>query len=192
MEKRFILPSIGGDRDLTVPIYREEKPQEATVSHTSGWMVDVNDVTAGNVEAFPTYVELFGYFSKLSRFVSGNVSHALFTSGSVKLSEVIFVIQNGEHGPKIEHKMYSGTIIPFIKIVRLGWSQDALSILQEITYTEVRVVFFSHNIQYMVFGIQARTRTNDISEFQQIDGVCSGHKISKMNYSENTLEFESQ
>ncbi|MDR0633124.1 MAG: hypothetical protein LBF84_03220 [Holosporales bacterium] len=183
-----------GGISFKVPISRSGNGLlSATVSRTPEWVIMFDGgLTASTLEEYPDFVVLLGFFSEQSRYVSGNVNGSIFTSGSVQGGEYIFILQNGEHGPKLEQQMYSGKNVPCVRLIRLGWSEGALSVLQTITLTVVRITRFMQNIQYIVIVVQAGARTNDISDFNQADGACAGHKISTVNYSENKLEFESQ
>ncbi|MDR1908257.1 MAG: hypothetical protein LBQ43_05380 [Holosporales bacterium] len=177
---RIKIPTILGVHD---------EHSSAIVSRSPEWMISIDALCKGTVEAFDTYIDLFGWFSESSRYVNGDLAGSLFSSGSVKSSDLIFVIPNGEHGPKIEQQLYSGKLVKELIVVRLGWTEEKNEMLQKITFGGVRFLRYQQNIQYLVVYAQISTKENDIQIFQQKDGTAAGHKISSVEYDSNKLKF---
>ena len=173
---------------------RENASSSATVARTPEWMISFGEkgkeLTSSGVDKFDGYVELYGWHSESSRYVSGDVSGALFTSAAVKNSDLIVVLPHGEHEPKLELWMYQGKNIKEVNIVRLGWTEGEIKVFQQIKFKVVRLIEYQQNVQYCVFYAQVQSKNNDITVFKQQDGTASGHKISDINFRENTLSFK--
>lgn len=189
MSKTVILPGRSKFRVPTI-FDRENSSSSAVVSRSPEWMISFGALTKGNVEKFDDYIELYGWHSESSRYVSGNVSGSLFTSGSVKNSDLVVIIPPGEHGPKLELQMYNGKIVPKVSILRLGWSEGNIEKLQEVTFDTVRLIGYQQNIQYLVIFAQISGKKNDITVHKQVDGKASGHMISSVDIDANKLEFK--
>jgi hypothetical protein len=167
----------------------EEDTSSAIVSRSPEWMISIDALCKGTVEGFLEYTYLFGWFSESNHYIDGDVTGAMFSSGSIRNSGLIFIIPNGEHGPKIEQQLYSGKLVEKLIIVRLGWTEDANEILQQITFGGVRFVRYQQNVQYIVVHAQITTKENDIQVFKQKDGSAEGHKISSAEYDSNKLKM---
>jgi len=55
------------------------------------WMVKIDDLTKSNVEGFDDHTELFGWYGESSRFTTGDISNNLFTSATLKHSDLIIL-----------------------------------------------------------------------------------------------------
>jgi hypothetical protein len=162
----------------------------ATTSRSPEWMVSMDNLCKSTVESYLEYTILLGWFCESSRYINGDLAGNLFTSGAIKSSDLVIVIPNGEHGPKIEQRLYSGKVIQKLVIVRLGWTEGKNEKLQQITFGEVRIIGYQQNVQYLVIYSQITSKENDIQIFKQKDGATSGHKVSSVDYSTNKLEMK--
>jgi hypothetical protein len=167
----------------------DEEPSSAVVSRSPEWMISIDKLCNSTVEGYLEYIDLFGWFSESTHFISGDLAGSMFSSGSIKNSGLIFIIPNGEHGPKIEQQLYSGKLVESLIIVRLGWTEKKNEILQKVTFGGVRFIRFQQNVQYLVVHAQITSKENDIQIFKQKDGSASGHKISSVEYDSNKLKL---
>jgi hypothetical protein len=186
------LVTIAGRFRLRIPttLDQELTSDSSVVSRSPEWMISIDKVCKSTVDSFEEYINLFGWISESSRFISGDLAGSLFTSGGIRNSNLVFMIPNGEHGPKIEQQLYEGKLVKNLTIVRLGWTEGVKQVLQKITFSNVRFVGFQQNIQYLVVFAQITSKENDIQVFKQEDGKAAGHKISSVDYSKNKLSLK--
>ncbi|MDR2464542.1 MAG: hypothetical protein LBD36_02980 [Holosporales bacterium] len=164
--------------------------QWATTSRSPESMVKIDDLCKSTVEDYCEYTILFGWFCESSRYINGDLAGDFFTSGAVKSSDLVIVLPNGEHGPKIEQRLYSGKVLEEVIVVRLGWTEGKNEKLQQITFGGVRVVGYQQNVLYIVIYLQITRKENDIQMFKQKDGSADGHKVSSVDYAMNKLEMK--
>lgn len=193
MSRLVVIP---GRTRLKVPTIfdRKQGDTSAVISRSPEWMVSLFPLTKGNitVAGSKNFIELYGWTSEASRYVSGDLSGTLLTSGSVKSSNLVLIIPPGPHGPKIEAQMYKGTLLAKIIILRLGWTQGINEKFQELQFEKARLVGFQQNMQYLVISAQVAKKANDITVFSQDTGKSSGHKLSSVNYSTDAMTIENK
>ncbi|GHS96489.1 hypothetical protein AGMMS50296_2680 [Alphaproteobacteria bacterium] len=161
-----------------------------TTVQTPEWMVSLDDLCKSTIEGYKKYTNLYGYFSESSRYIAPDLSENLFMSSAIKAAELLLILPHGEHGPKIDWKVFDGTIIKKATIVRIGTTEGTVVPLQILTFETVRFTGIELNIRYIAVSAQFAKKTNDIQVFKQSDGKAEGHKISSVDFNKNNLEFK--
>lgn len=191
---------IPGRRGGVIPAIHDQRKSEvgSVWSHSPEWVVSIRGkpgtaLTKGNfpVDTEDNFIALYGWTSESSRWVSGDVSGTLLTSGSVQHSDLLLLIPPGPHGPIIESWLYQGKIVESLIIKRLGWSMNDNDseprVLQTIKFLKVRLLGFQMTVRYYIVRCQVTEKQNDITVLNQVDGLPAGHNATSINYSTSKM-----
>jgi hypothetical protein len=151
------------------------------------WMVSMDKLMCSTVEGFDDYVELFGWYGESSRFTSPDASGPLFTSSTLRHTDLILIIPYGGYCAQIESNMNLGQPINSLKIVRLGNISQAKVKLQELEYTNCKIQTCQQQLDRMIIHVQIATKTNTVFVYGQ-DGTSQGQMVSKADYVKNTAQ----
>ena len=151
------------------------------------WMVQIDAITHSSVEGFEAYIELFGWQGESSRLTGPDVGGPLFTSSTLRHTDLVLMIPFGGHGAQIETMMNRGENISSIKIIRLGNVQQAKVRLQELEFNECKVQTCQQQLDRMIVHVMIGVKTNTVFVYDQA-GMCTGQMVSKTDYIRNVAE----
>lgn len=175
---------LAGLRSFKIPVAEAPKDDSASVK-TPEWMVNIDLYTSSDIAGYENYTELFGWHAQSSRFTSGNTgSGQLFTSATLKHSDVVLLISNGGHAPQLEIAMNAGTALTKVEIVRLG--NNAMR-LQTIEYGLCRLQMFQQQLDRLVLFLNVTTKMNVVYVYDK-NGTNTGQIVSKTDYSSSKSE----
>lgn len=141
-----------------------------------------------SVDKMSGFTELFGWFSEMTRFVSGHVAGKLLISGSIKNSPLVLMIPAGTAAATLEEALFTGQLITCITLIRLGYVGGLLQVLQVVIFHHCRLTNFQQQLDRLIIHCTVLEKTNHICVFDQ-QGTPTGAGVSYMNIS--TTERES-
>lgn len=177
----------GGNSNWLIPTTDVQSPGSTNDVGVKSpeWMVQIDDVLSSFVAGFETYAELFGWQGKSSRYTTPDISNLLFTSATVRHSDVAIIIPNGSYATSLELKMNSGNLLQEILIVRLGNIENLKIPQQEISFKGCRIQSFEQQLDRLIIVFNVTSKQNTVYAFGQ-DGAAAGQTVSQVNYSQNT------
>lgn len=137
-----------------------------------------------SVHNLTSFTELFGWNAELQRYVDGDVSGTLLTSGSVKQSPLVLMIPAGSFAANAEEAMARGIVIHGITLLRLGWIRGGLKIMQTIVFNHCRIIRFQQQLDRLILHCSVLTKTTMITSFDQT-GQAIGFSISQNDVNRN-------
>jgi hypothetical protein len=149
------------------------------------WMIKIDALTNSAVDGFNDYSELFGWHGESSRFTTGDISNNLFTSATLKHSDLVVLIPNGGYAATLETNMNTGTPINALTIVRLGNIKATKVKIQQIDYTNCFIQSFQQQLDRVILRLTVTTKTNTIFVYDTL-GTNQGQVVSTVDYSKNT------
>ena len=186
MAANYRIVTIPGRSNLSVATTDIKTEDEGGVKSPE-WMVEIDEHLKSTIDGFETHAELFGWYGESSRFTTGDVSGQLFTSATLKHSDLVLQISNGGHGPELEQKMNKGILLEKITLVRLGNIQQTKVKIQEIVYETSRLQRFQQELDRLWLFFTVTKRTNTVFVYGN-DGTSQGQMVSMVDYSKNTVE----
>lgn len=151
------------------------------------WMVKIDDLLFSQVAKFNDYCELFGWHAESSRFTNGDVSNELFTSATIRHSDVILIIPNGGYSASLQTYMNRGQVIGEMYIVRLGNVGEMKVVLQQIKFETVRVQSFQQQLDRVIIHTQVLTKT-DTHFIYDYTGQIRGQMVTAAHYGFNEVD----
>ncbi len=185
---RFSIVQIPGKSNLHIPVIDKTPPKDdgANTGVTSPeWMVQMDTFLTSSVEGYESYCELFGWYGESSRYTSGSLASSLYTSATLRHTDLVIIIPNGGYSTMIEGLMNTGNFIKKLVIVRLGNVKTAKVILQKLTYTNCRIQKFNQQLDQLVVELSIMTKNNTVYVYGQ-DGQSQGQMVTQADYSKNT------
>lgn len=186
MSANYQVVLLPGEGNLRVATTDVKDSNEGGVKSPE-WMVSIDGHLKSTIEGFETCAELFAWHGESSRFTTGDVSGQLFTSATLKHSDLVLQISNGGHGPELEQKMNKGILLEKITIVRLGNVQQVKVKLQEILYETSRLQKFQQELDRIWLFFTITKRTNTVFVYDNL-GTSQGQMVSMVDYSKNNVE----
>lgn len=192
----FSLITIPGRSKLRIPIVNNAPTDidpetggttSPTNSQSPEWMVQIDNFLSSNVNGYESYAELFGWYGESSRYTSGNVASSLFTSATLRHTDLVIIIPNGGYSTTLESLMNTGTTINQVTITRLGRIQSAPVMLQTLAYSTCRIQKFNQQLDQVVIEMSILSKVNTIFVYGQ-DGTSQGQMVSSVDYSQGTAQ----
>lgn len=150
------------------------------------WMIKIDDLMKSDVDGFNDHCELFGWHGESSRFTTGDISNNLFTSATLKHSDLVILIPNGGYAATLETNMNTGVPIN-PTIVRLGNIKATKVMIQKIDYTNCFIQSFQQQLDRLILRLSVTTKTNTIFVYDNT-GQNQGQVVSTVDYSKNTAQ----
>jgi hypothetical protein len=175
-----------GDSGKRIPTVTSQPDHDVAHVRSPEWMIQMDDVLTSNVEGFNDYCELFGWYSEFGRNSTGDIGNSLFTSASLRHSELIVLIPNGGFTTVLENRANNGTPIEALTIVRLGYVKGEKVKLQEVVYTICRIISIQQDLDRIYLKLNVVTRKNTIFVYD-MDGAAQGQTVSEVDYSKNLI-----
>ena len=186
MPQNYTITEIPGKSRLKLATTDVQTPDDKGVKSPE-WMILIDDLLKSDVDGFNDHCELFGWYGESSRLTTGDVSNQLFTSATLKHTDLTLLLPNGGHGAQLESKMNLGIPLANIEIVRLGNIKSTKVKLQTIAYTDCRIQTFQQQLDRIVLNLIVSTKTNTVFVYDNA-GTNKGQMVSKVDYSKNTAE----
>ena len=116
-----------------------------------------------------------------------DISNLLFTSATVRHSDVAIIIPNGAYATDLEVKMNTGKLLKEILIVRLGNIENLKIPQQKISFKGCRIQSFEQQLDRLIIIFNVTSKENKVFAFGQ-DGAAAGQTVSNVDYSQNIAE----
>lgn len=192
MSKLIIAP---GRARLKIPTVFDkiDQNQTAVVTRSPEWRISFDTIAAGNIKVSSgdKYIELYGWTTETSRYVSGDLNGKLFISGSSSNSDLVVIIPFGPHGPKLEGYMYNGTLIEETKIARFASMQGTGTAILLYTFEDCRIVRFIHCVRYYMLFLQVQSKKVHHWKYDQEKGTNKGNKMTSVHFGTGKVEESS-
>lgn len=186
MPQNYTITEIPGKTKLRVATTDTTTPADGGVKSPE-WMIKIDDMLQSEVENFNDYCELFGWYGESSRLTTGDISNQLFTSATLKHSDLVIIIPNGGYGAQLETKMNLGIPLNVVQVVRLGNVKSTKVKLQVIDYTLCRIQSFQQQLDRLVLCLSITGKTNTVFVYD-VNGSNKGQMVSHVDYAKNTAE----
>jgi len=186
MPQNYTITEIPGKTKLRVATTDTTTPEDGGVKSPE-WMIKIDDMLQSEVENFNDYCELFGWYGESSRLTTGDISNQLFTSATLKHSDLVIIIPNGGYGAQLETKMNLGIPLNVVQVVRLGNVKSTKVKLQVIDYTLCRIQSFQQQLDRLVVCLSITGKTNTVFVYD-VNGSNKGQMVSSVDYAKNTAE----
>ncbi|MES2252499.1 MAG: hypothetical protein V4482_02290 [Pseudomonadota bacterium] len=151
------------------------------------WMVQIDNITVSTIDGFEDYIELFGWQGESSRLTGPDVGGPLFTSSTLRHTDLILMVPFGGHAAQIETMMNRGENIESVKIIRLGNVLQSKVRLQELEFNTCKIQTCQQQLDRMIVHVMIGIKTNTVYVFDQT-GLCTGQMVSKTDYIRNVAE----
>lgn len=173
------------DRVVQVPI-TEDPSSDLQLVRSPEWMVKLDDIVFSSISNFEDYCELYGWYAEAGRFTSGDVSNQLFTSATLRHSDVIIIIPSGGYAAQLQTHMNLGRMIRQMTIVHLGNVEQSKVKLQEIVHDQCRIQNYQQQLDRLVLHIQVTAKTDTHFVYDR-SGQIKGQMVTAVNYSQNAV-----
>lgn len=187
MSTNFQIVRLPGKKDLRVAVTDMLHEEDMMGIKSPEWMVRIDGLMQSSVEGFNDYVELFGWYAESSRYTSADVGGPLFTSATLRHTDLILIIPYGGYCTQIESNMNLGIGIENLSIVRLANIGQAKVTVQLIEYKTCKIQSCQQQLDRMVLHVMIGSKTNTVYVYGQ-DGQSQGQMVSHVNYINNTAE----
>ena len=177
-----------GNVSLELPTLRQSSHPSQRAPE---WMVEIPDITKGNVADFETYCELFNWHAEYSRHTLGHTGNELFTTAAIEHTEVYILIPAGTYTAKVRQTLTTGKNIPTITLKRLGNMTDLKKPLQTLTYSSCLLTRAAQKDDYFAISFRFVKIKEENFEIKQDAGDDSdtqaGQNVCEVDYSLNTV-----
>lgn len=130
-----------------------------------------------SVDKLSGFTEVFGWFSEMSRYVEGNMSGCLLDMSGVHNSPLVLMIPSGSAAATLENAMYQDTVIQCIMLIRVGFINGKLQVMQAILFQHCRIVRFQQQLDRLIIHCVILSKTNLICVYNQ-KGKMTGVGVS--------------
>lgn len=186
MAQNYQVIDVPGLKGLKITTTDTSSPDDRGVKSPE-WMVKIDDLLKSSVAEYNDHCELFGWYAESSRLTTGDISNQLFTSATLRHTDVTLLIPNGGHGAQLESKMNIGMPLEKITIVRLGNVQNLKVKLQVIEFGHCRIQNFQQQLDRLFIHVSPTTKQNTVFVYDN-SGANQGQMVSKADYAQNTAE----
>ncbi len=187
MSNNFQIVDLPGRGNIRIATTGALSTNELSGVKSPEWMLKIDDITYSTVEGYSDYVELFGWQGESSRLTGPDISGPLYTSSTLRHTDLILMIPVGGHAAQIESKMNRGENIDSLKIVRLGNIFQTKVRLQELEFNACKIQTYQQQLDRLIVHVMIGIKTNTVFVYDQ-SGLCTGQMVSKTNYITNVAE----
>lgn len=186
MAQNYTITELPGNTKLKIATTDVQTSDDRGVKSPE-WMILIDDLLNSNVDGFNDHCELFGWYGESSRLTTGDISNQLFTSATLRHTDLTLLLPNGGHAAQIESKMNLGIPLANVEIVRLGNIKSTKVKLQTIVYTNCRIQTFQQQLDRIILNLMVSSKTNTVFVYDN-DGTNKGQMVSKVDYSKSGAE----
>jgi hypothetical protein len=184
---QYTITEIAGKTNLRIATTDVQNTPEDGGVKSPEWMIKMDDLLQSEVEGYTDHCELYGWHGESSRYTSGDVSNQLFTSATLKHSELVIIIPNGGYAAKLETKMNMGIPLETVQLIRLGNIKSTKVKIQTIDFTNCWIHSFQQQLDRLVLFFNISSKVNTLYAYD-VHGNNKGQMVSKVDYSKNTVE----
>lgn len=189
MAPNFQIVQLPGKRDFRIATtdsnFADQEMPNAI--RTPEWMVKIDNIMSSSVAGFNDYVELFGWYGESSRFTSPEISGPLFTSATLRHSDLVLIVPYGGYSAQLESNMNLGVGISNLTIVRLGNIGQMKVTMQKIEYKTCKIQTCQQQLDRMILNVMVGAKINTVYVYGQ-DGQSQGQMVSQVDYINNTAQ----
>lgn len=164
-----------------IPLFSQAAGVHNLVS-TPEWMIKIDELLGSTIQDYDQFAELYGWASEEARVTKGSTANNLFATSALLQSPVTIVLPVSEYAATLDLKMYSGSNIEEITIVRLGNVGEERQIMQQIKYSNCKIEGISQIGDMYVVSFRPLTRENTVNKYDQTGGNV-GQAVSAVDYS---------
>ncbi len=186
MATNFQIVNLPGKREFRIATTDTTNEEHSGIKSPE-WMVKIDELMQSSVEGFRNYVELFGWYGESSRYTNPDISGPLFTSSTLRHSDLILIIPYGGYCAQLESHMNLGTGIGNLTIVRLGNVGQMKVTLQQIEFKTCKIQSCQQQLDRMILHVMIGAKTNTVFVYGQ-DGQSQGQMVSQVDYINNTAQ----
>lgn len=187
MSTNFQIVNLPGKKDFRIATTDRQPAEDLGGIKSPEWMVKIDGLLHSSVDGYKEYVELFGWYAESSRFTNPDISGPLFTSATLRHSDLILIIPYGGYCAQLESNMNLGVNISNLNIVRLGNIGQMKVIIQMIEYKTCKIQSCQQQLDRMILHVMIGSKTNTVYVYGQ-DGQSQGQMVSQVDYINNTAQ----
>jgi hypothetical protein len=162
------IPGLDNLKIAITPKMRREEGDDSGV-RTREWTLTMDSLFLPT-----TFIELFGWYAESERETGTDVGNQLFTSSSIKHSELVVVIPCGKHLANLENMLASGELMSNVVItrfIRIGLFVELP--IQINTFKDCYVTMVQQYLDYLIVHLRISKKTVVCTAFDQ-QGYPSG------------------
>lgn len=186
MPPHFQIVNLPGKKDFRIAT-TDSSSSDSSAVKSPEWMIKIDKLLQSSVEGFQDYVELFGWYAESSRFTNPDVSGPLFTTSTLRHSDLILIIPYGGYCAQLESNMNLGVGISNLNIVRLGNIGQMKVTMQLIEYKTCKIQSCQQQLDRMILHVMIGSKTNTVYVYGQ-DGQNQGQMVSQVDYIQNKAQ----
>ena len=175
------VPGIDNLKIAVIPAMRQNDLNDENGTKYIEWTV-----TIGTLLLPKPFVELYGWYAESERSTGTDVGNKLFTSASIKHSELVIVIPSGAHLASIENHLANGHCISSVIIthlIRLGGSPVPIP-TQVNTFGDCYVTGVQQYLDYLIVRMRISTKSVTCTAFSQ-EGKPAGVGTYNVSFVKN-------
>ncbi|MDR2464576.1 MAG: hypothetical protein LBD36_03150 [Holosporales bacterium] len=171
------VPGLDNLQIAVIPAMHRSEENEDTGVRTCEWAIQMDFL-------FIPYIELYGWYAESERENGTDVANGLFTSSSLKHSELVVVLPGGKHLANLENKLASGQFISEVIITR--WIKFDLGFITKIpiqinTFKGCFLTAVQQYMDYIIVRMRINKKEVICTAFDQ-DGFPSGVGMLDMSF----------
>lgn len=178
-----------GGKSGSIPMldaYQDKSKSENLPTPT--WIIKADTYFTSQMQGFEEYIPLQGLsmHSSNDAELSFGSTRSLASSASLRHSEVIFAVENGEYGPDLETHMNENKVLKQVTIVRLTTLNKKISPIQTLIFDDCFIKKIQQEFDRLFVWVRISKRTNKYSQYSR-DGSARGSSVSQIDYTQSTL-----
>ncbi|MDR1208351.1 MAG: hypothetical protein LBJ89_03290 [Holosporales bacterium] len=177
------IPGLDNLKIAITPKMRRNESDDSGV-RTREWTLTMDTVFLPT-----TFIELFGWYAESERETGTDVGNQLFTSSSIKHSELVVVIPCGKHLADLENMLASGELISNViitRFIRIGIFIELP--IQINTFRGCYITMVQQYLDYLIVRLRISKKTVVCTAFDQ-DGFPSGVGLFNVSFISGATGF---
>ncbi|MDR1907367.1 MAG: hypothetical protein LBQ43_00710 [Holosporales bacterium] len=165
-------------------MHRSERDDDAGV-RTREWTLSMDKIFLPLMT-----IELFGWYAESERETGTDVGNQLFTSSSLRHSELVVVIPCGMHLTDLENKLASGAIISNVIISRfIRDGGIAETPIQTNTFRQCHITMVQQYLDYIIVQMRISKKQVTCTAYDQ-DGFITGMGMYDVSFISAEIDAE--
>jgi hypothetical protein len=185
MSSNFQIVTLPGKKEFRIATTDSAQSNDLSTIKSPEWMVKVDGLFHSSVEGYNDYVELFGWYGESSRYTNPDVSGPLFTSSTLRHTDLVLIIPYGGYCAQLESNMNLGVGISNLTVVRLGNIGQMKVMMQMLEFKTCKIQSCQQQLDRMILQIMIGQKTNTVYVYGQ-DGQSQGQMVSHVDYITNS------
>lgn len=177
-DEDYELLSVQGIDDLKIAVIPAKKRNyngEGTGVRFCEWTISVDTFFLPKLST-----ELFGWYCESEKDTGGQTGNALFTSGTIKHSELIIVISNGLHLVNFENNLDHGKVVKLIIITKFVLINDKKLPMQINTFENSYVTSVQQHLDDLIVKFRIAKKQVSCIVYSQ-KGTVRGVSAASLN-----------